>query len=520
MDDVNSPQALRDLFERLPASELLRQLPQPLALIDTEGRVLAANPALLHRCALSQDALEEMTLAQLKQRLADAGEAGEPSEQAYPLRLDAGHVLLWSPGEGHGRYAAQRDELTGLLTQRAFEERLRMRLARQRDGVFIRFEIDQFKLIHDAYGRQASERLIAQFGQLIASLLREEDEPARLNGDGFAVSVEDTDAERAWQIAERVRLQVAAQGFEWNGHAYDVTVSAGVVAFADAFFDFTELMAASDAACETARARGRNRIEIYRRSDDELSRLRGAQSWGARVLDTLEANRFALYRQRIEPLASANGRPHYEALLRVRGASGWSTPAGFVAAAERYGLMPQVDRRVIARVLREMAGIPPAQRPVIAVNLSGHSLGDQGLASYIARQLEYHEVSPDLICFEITETAAIANTTRAVALVDALKALGCSVALDDFGAGMSSFSYLKTLAVDALKIDGSFVRNVAHDAVDAATVESMVKVARLRGLKTIAECVENAEALTRLGELGVHYAQGFHLHRPEPWSLP
>lgn len=524
MDDATAPLALTELFDRLPASALLRQLPQPLALVDAvDGRVLIANTALAQRCGLQQSDLETMTLPQVQQVLLEAaGAAGaQVSGHAHPVQLDGCQAMLWLAESGHTENGASRkDELTGLTSRRAFEERLRAMLGAQAEGVLIRFEVDQFKLINDAYGREAGNRLLAQLGQLITTQLRDEDEPARLGGDEFAVVVQNADVERAWQIAERVRLQVAAQGFEWNGRAYGVTVSAGIAAFADAFHDFTEVMTAADTACEAAKARGRNRIEIYRREDRELNKLRGEQSWGARVLDTLEANRFALYRQRIDPLLQRNGRPHYEALLRVRGVSGWSAPAEFVAAAERYGLMPQVDRRVIARVLREMSRIAPDERPVVAINLSGHSLSDQGLAAYIARMLEHNEVAPETVCFEITETAAIANTSRAVALVDALKELGCSVALDDFGAGMSSFSYLKTLSVDVLKIDGSFVRNVVSDEVDAATIESMVKVAGLRGLTTVAECVEDAASLARLGQLGVHYAQGFHLHRPEPWSLP
>ncbi|MEW6168884.1 MAG: EAL domain-containing protein [Pseudomonadota bacterium] len=523
MDDSTAPSVPTNRVDAFPASAILRQFPQALAVVDAVGmQVLMVSDALAARCKCVAAELEGLGLTELQRRCAEgAAHAHAPCAHLHPIVLDERRALLWLADHCAGESAASgRDELTGLVSRRSFEERLRALLAAQADGVLIRFEVDQLKLINDAYGREAGNQLLAQLGQLLTTLIRDDDEPARTGGDEFAVVLETSDVERAWQVAERVRLQVAAQGFEWNGRAYGVTVSVGIAVFADAFHDFAELMSAAGTACEAARLRGRNRIEIYRREDREVSRLRGEQSWGARVLDTLEASRFALYRQRIDPLSKRNGRPHYEALLRIRGVTGWATPAEFVSAAERYGLMPQVDRRVIARVLRELSRMPPQERPVMAINLSGHSLGDQGLAAYIARMLEHNEVSPEHVCFEITETAAIANTARAVALVDALKTLGCTVALDDFGAGMSSFSYLKTLSVDVLKIDGSFVRNVASDEFDAVTIESMVKVASLRGLSTVAECVEDAQSLSRLAELGVHYAQGFHLHRPEPWSLP
>jgi diguanylate cyclase (GGDEF)-like protein len=522
MHDAAIPTSIRELFELLPASTLLRRFPQPLAVIDGSGnRVLQVNEALAQRCGRLPAEFNDLDWSRLQSLYADStGTNGASCAHLHPLDFDGGRVLLWFPEHCAGDASvSSRDELTGLESRRDFEVRLRTLLLKKSEGLLIRFEVDQFKLINDAYGREAGNQLLVQLGQLMASLVRDEDEPARLGGDEFAIVIDGGDIERAWQIAERVRLQVAAQGFEWNGHAYGVTMSIGIASFADAYHDFSELLAAADTACEAAKSRGRNRIEIYRREDHEVHRLRGEQSWGARVLDTLEASRFALYQQRIEPL-TANGRGHCEVLLRVRGVAGWAPPGEFVAAAERYGLMPQVDRRVIARVLREISLLPVEQRPTCAINLSGHSLGDQALAAYIARMLDRYEVEPRHVCFEITETAAIANTARAVALVAALKRLGCSVALDDFGAGMSSFSYLKSLDVDMIKIDGSFVRHVATDAVDAATVEGMVKIAGLRGLVTVAECVEDQASLNRLTELGVHAAQGFYLHRPEPWSLP
>jgi diguanylate cyclase (GGDEF)-like protein len=507
------------------AMALFLSLSQPAALVDSDGEtLLAVNAVLVQRCGRSEADVQAAGLVRVRQWLhdADQGAHDQPATGALiPASSDERPLSFWlAPVAVREDPDRDRDPLTGLRSKHALEARLRDLLTAGTPGVLIRFEVDQFKLINDAFGREAGNHLLVCLGRLMASLLPLDQAPAHLGGDDFAVALTDVDVDRAWQIAEGVRLQIAAQGFEWGGRGYGVTTSIGIAAFADAFQDYGELMKAADSACEAAKTRGRNRIEIYHREDRELRRVRGEQSWGGRVLDALEDNRFALFRQRIEPLQPGIGREHWEILLRVRGASGWTSPVDFVVAAERYGLMPQMDRRVISRTLRELSKLPEDARPVMAINLSGNSLGDRSLAAYIARMLELNEVAPSTIRFEITETAAIANTSRAVALVDALRALGCHVALDDFGAGMSSFSYLKALEVDMIKIDGSFVRNLLCDAVDAATVESMVQIAGLRGLQTVAECVEDAASLERLRELGVHFAQGFHLHRPEPWSLP
>ncbi|TJY61877.1 EAL domain-containing protein [Sinimarinibacterium sp. CAU 1509] len=507
------------------AMALFLSLSQPAALVDSDGEtVLAVNAALVQRCGHAEQELQTAGLTRLRQLLHDSppGDRDQLASGSLVPAASGDHpVSFWlaaaDPREGNNR---DRDPITGLHTKHAIEARIRDLLAAGKQGVLIRFEVDQFKLINDAFGREAGNHLLGCLGRLIASLLPVDQAPAHLGGDDFAVALIDVDVDRAWAIAEGVRLQIAAQGFEWGGRGYGVTTSIGIAAFADAFQDYGELMKAADSACEAAKTRGRNRIEIFHREDRELRRVRGEQSWGGRVLDALEDNRFALFRQRIEPLQSGVGREHWEILLRVRGASGWTSPVDFVVAAERYGLMPQMDRRVISRTLRELSKLPKDARPVMAINLSGNSLGDRSLAAYIERMLELNEVEPSTIRFEITETAAIANTSRAVELVNALRALGCRVALDDFGAGMSSFSYLKALEVDMIKIDGSFVRTLLSDAVDAATVESMVQIAALRGLQTVAECVEDAASLERLRELGVDFAQGFYLHRPEPWSLP
>jgi diguanylate cyclase (GGDEF)-like protein len=502
-------------------------LPLPSALLDAQSFcIIAANAALLGLLGCAEYEL----IGQPLSRVQDA-----PTTQDGPVRLRARngreHALQqYLRPQGAGRLlwsahpvameteSAQLDPLTTLYSRRAFEARLRARLAAGGEGALVYLELDQFKLVNDAYGREAGNDLLAQFGRLLQTLVRSGDEPAYLGGDEFALLLADADLDRAWQAAERVRFQVSAQGFEWRGRGYGLTVSIGIAGFGAGSQDYTELIGSADAACAAAKNLGRNRIEIFRADQDEIKRVRGEQSWGMRVLDVLEGGRFALYRQRIVPLAG--GVPHYEVLLRPQGALGWTLPGEFVAAAERYGLMAQLDRRIIARTVRALAQASIADMPSAAVNLSGSSLNEAGLAAFVSRVIDEFELAPERLRFEITETAAIANIQRAVALVQALRELGCGVALDDFGTGMSSFSYLKALAVDTIKIDGSFVRGVASDPMDAATVEAIVRLARLRGLHTVAECVEDEDTLLRLRDLGLDQAQGFHLHRPEAWSMP
>ncbi|HEY1075422.1 MAG TPA: EAL domain-containing protein [Fontimonas sp.] len=505
-------------FDAMSASALLKQMPQPIAVLDARGdTVHLVNQALVERAQLGETQLRELNLQSLAKAFS---EATSDTGYTHPIQYEGREALLWMADHQRPELPVARDPTTGLTVRAVIEKRMRSALSSHSSGALLRIEVDQFLLINDAYGIQAANELLAQLGALFIGQMRGCGEPTWLGGGDFLVQVTHPDPVEAWRLAERMRLQVAAQGFEWRGNHYGVTISIGLAYNDGAYFDFNELMSAAEVACRAARERGRNRIEQYRSSDHAVSRMRGEQSWGGRVLAALENSTFALYRQRIDPVLSGVSAPHYEVLLRLPAAAGWTTPVEFVAAAERYGLMPQLDRRIIVRVLRELSRLPVEQRPVTSVNLSAHSLGDLSMVAYIERMLERFEVHARHLCLEITETAAIANTAQASAMVKALKTMGCRVALDDFGAGMSSFSYLKTLNVDTLKIDGSFVRNVAHDAVDAATIESMVKVARLRGLTTVAECVEDGPSLQRLGELGVDYAQGFYLHRPETWSLP
>jgi EAL domain-containing protein (putative c-di-GMP-specific phosphodiesterase class I) len=280
-------------------------------------------------------------------------------------------------------------------------------------------------------------------------------------------------------------------------------------------------MKAADTACYIAKDMGRNRIHAYSEDDDETVSRRGEMDWVGRIHYALEHNRFCLFRQRIVHIADGGGH-HYEILIRMLDEQGnLISPMAFIPAAERYNLMPAIDRWVVRTMLTRLSsgmvtgddGAPH----VWAINLSGASLNDGSFLKFIKEQFEQLKVPPKSICFEITETAAITNLTRAEHFISAMRKLGCQFSLDDFGSGMSSFGYLKYLPVDYLKIDGSFVKDMASDPIDAAMVESINKIGHLMGLKTIAEYVENQEIVGLLKQIGVDYAQGYGIHKPEPF---
>ncbi|HUP92216.1 MAG TPA: EAL domain-containing protein [Solimonas sp.] len=484
--------------------------------------------------ALSRDVLGGRSIERDTVRQRKDGSLVDVSVLGYPITISerqVGVFALFRDVTQAKRIAAQlahhstHDPLTGLINRHEFERRTREKLARApRIGALLYFEIDQFKLINDGYGHEAGDRLLSELAELLRHQVREADLLGRLGGDEYGVLMEEATVEAAVHTAERILGSVADFRFRWRDSEHRVTFSAGIVPFDGRQEGLSEVMAAADAACQSAKSHGRNRVEVFSADDQDLLRLRGELSWGARILEALEADRFDLFYQRIVPLAGLNGVARSEILLRVidPGSGARLTPGVFVSAAERYGLMPMVDRYVIGRVLRELERhriATPERRDVVCVNVSGASLGEEGLARFIREQLVSSGVAPTRLCFEITETAAIRNISRALGFISEMRGMGCAVALDDFGSGMSSFGYLKSFNVDYLKIDGSFIRDMAHNPLDRATAEAINRVAQVKGLRTIAECVENEETLCSLRELGVDYAQGFHLHRPERWEV-
>lgn len=421
-------------------------------------------------------------------------------------------------------HQASHDALTGLINRREFEARLERALASARQHGQVHtlcyLDLDQFKVVNDACGHVAGDELLRQLSNLLQARLRESDTLARLGGDEFGVLLENCDLAAAEPVAEALRQTVKDYRFLWQDRAFGVGVSIGMVEINRDSGHLASLLSAADAACYAAKDRGRNRVHVYQEQDGEVQRRRGEMQWATRIGQAMEENRFRLYRQPIIPADPDRGlEPHHEILLRMLSDDGELVlPMAFIPAAERYNLMPAIDRWVLSKVfsLFHQCFGSEAGGPVCTVNLSGHSLCDESFLAFVHRQFELNQVPHRRICFEITETAAITNLREAVHFIEAMKARGCTFSLDDFGSGLSSFNYLKNLPVDYIKIDGAFVRDMDADPMDHAMVEAIHRIGRVMGLGTIAESVESEAILERLRGIGVDYVQGEWLAAPVP----
>lgn len=419
-------------------------------------------------------------------------------------------------------HLARHDPLTGLINRREFEERLGRVLQSARQDktkhILCYLDLDQFKVVNDTCGHLAGDELLRQLSSTLNHHVRKRDTLARLGGDEFGVLMEHCDQNEGARVANNMRNAVASHRFRWEGKVHTVGVSIGVVAITDDAGDTTDVLKAADAACYAAKESGRNRIHIYHEEDTTLATRYGEMQWVARINQALEEDRLILTLQPISPIHHVDGiNNSYEVLLRMRADDGSVLlPEDFLGAAERYGLSIKIDRWVISRIVKWYASNRNslADVPLLNVNISGQSLGDEGFLSHTISELTKYQVPPEKICFEITETAAITHLSSANRFMHALKQLGCVFALDDFGIGLSSFGYLKTLPVEYLKISGLFVKDIMEDPIDLAMVKSINEIAQVMGKKTIAECVESKEALARLGELGVNYAQGYVVGAP------
>lgn len=423
-------------------------------------------------------------------------------------------------------YQASHDALTGLINRREFEQRLeraRMSALEQgREHALCYMDLDQFKVINDSCGHAAGDELLRQIALLLKGKLRERDTLARLGGDEFALLLENCSIDDALEVADGFRSEVQRFRFKWGDRIFAVGMSVGMVAINADSGTAASLMSAADAACYVAKDRGRNQIHLYESRDSDLVRHRGEMQWVTRIQRALEENRLSLSWQEIRRTNAAPepGTRHVELLLRmVDDDGGEILPMAFIPAAERYSIMPALDAWVVEETLRLCKRYLKSTCEVhclFAVNLSGASLKDPTFRKTLLAQLQQN---PDLgphLCFEITETAAIGNLGVVNGFIDAMRGFGCSFALDDFGSGLSSFTYLKNLRVDYLKIDGAFVRDIATNAIDRSMVEAIHRIGHQMGLQTVAEYVESEEILSLLREIGVDYAQGSAVRRPEP----
>ena len=422
-------------------------------------------------------------------------------------------------------HQATHDALTGLANRREFEQRLQraidLRAQHGTEYALLYLDLDQFKVINDTCGHAAGDELIRQISWSIRQLTRSEDLLARLGGDEFGLLLANMSPQAAVEMAESVRHRIADLRFTWQDKFFVVNVSIGVLSLNDCLPAVADAMSAADQACYLAKDNGRNRVQAYRPDDQEVRARHGEMQWVERINAALDLDRFVLFAQEIRSIGETvhGSGACYELLVRLIDTDGTLVaPMAFIPAAERYGLMPRVDRWVIAHACQCLA--PAYARagtvPTCMINLSGASVTDPGLADFMRECLNASGLPARCIGIELTETAAIANLERAAQMMNELRKLGCPIALDDFGSGMSSFAYLRTLPVDYLKIDGEFVKDMASDPIDHAVVESIQNIARVMGIKTIAESVENEAILTALTLVGVDYAQGFHLGRPMP----
>jgi diguanylate cyclase (GGDEF)-like protein/PAS domain S-box-containing protein len=422
-------------------------------------------------------------------------------------------------------YHASHDPLTGLVNRREFESRIErcLKSARALEGSYAlcHLDLDQFKMINDSCGHSAGDTLLGHIGALLKSKVRWRDTLSRLGGDEYGVLLESCTLEDALRTAEVMREAVKNFRFEWDDRVFKLSASVGVVPITADNEDVASILSAAEGACAAAKEQGRNRVHSFAENDIELMRRRRETQWAARISAALDEGRFELYRMPIVALQTKEEGEHYEILVRMRDEAGKIvSPEHFMAAAERYNIMPAIDRWVIENTLRWLVSEADERERLLmcAINLSGQSLGDDKFLPFVIEQFQKSGLDASKICFEITETSAVASFSQANRFIKSLKELGCKFSLDDFGTGLSSFGYLKHFPVDYLKIDGSFVRGILTDPIDREMVRSINEIGHLTGKLVIAEFAENAEIIRTLASLGVDYAQGYGIAQPSRLS--
>ncbi|MCP4896466.1 MAG: EAL domain-containing protein [bacterium] len=421
-------------------------------------------------------------------------------------------------------FHATHDPLTGLINRREFERRLGASLAHAQSEksthALLYLDLDQFKIVNDSCGHEAGDELLRQLGTALQNEVRSGDSLARLGGDEFGVLLERCSIDDAVRIADTIRQSVENFRFVWSDQTFSVAVSIGIVGLTSETVSITELLSAADTACYAAKDKGRNQIHLHHEGDASLAKRRGDMQWVRRIQTAISEQRLSLYFQPIVPLRNVDPNHEcFELLLRMQRQDGkLESAANFLPAAERYSVSNSLDRWVVNAALRwlENDSTVVDQLAMCCINLSGQSLGNDSFIDYLTASLDESSVPADKICFEITETAAICEMSKAIRFMTRLKARGCLFALDDFGSGLTSFGYLKNLPVDYLKIDGSFVKDILDDPLDLAVVRSINEIGQLMGKKTIAEFVESSSILKEVKNLGVDFAQGYAVGKPKP----
>lgn len=563
--DVDAETALQEQVQRTSIAEqrslaMLASIEDAVILLDANGRIEYANLAAEGVTGYQGGLMNGRPLAEIYQVYDENAESHSRLDYDEIIRVDnrplllqhreglvypieqsitrlhgdngqiEGHVLVFKDVSQSRKLAAQlnwqatHDPVTRLYNRLEFDRRLFQLLEEAEfEGskhCLLYLDIDRFKVVNDNCGHVAGDELLRQAASLIKQRVRSSDLLARIGGDEFAILLSNCSLDVAQRIADIIRLEFQRFRFTWTDKVFSQSVSMGLVSIDKESQGLQQVLSYADAACYAAKEAGRNQIHIYDSEKSVAAVRHGESRWVTRIRSALEDDRFTLYLQPIQSLESVAGTPcHYEVLVRMIGESGEVIlPGAFIPAAERYDLMPAIDRWVVHHlvewVTRCQIEIAPGQR--LFVNLSGQSLCHEETLQTILELLRRDKLPKRLFCFEVTETAAIANLSSAKHFMQKLKRFGCEFALDDFGSGLSSFGYLKHMPVEYLKIDGGFVKDMMQDRMDETMVEAINHIGHVMGLVTIAECAESAEILEGLVEIGVDFAQGYGIRHPFP----
>lgn len=509
-----------------------RRFEDVVGIVDEAERRAMADPV---RQAIETGATVNLTRRAVLMSKNNSGErAIEPL--ASPLRDATGEVtgavvLLHDVTEMRGlarqmSYQATHDALTGLVNRRDFERRLEegIESAHRGDGTHILcyLDLDRFKVINDTSGHLAGDSLLRELAKILRDAVRDSDTVARIGGDEFGMLLIGCPLEKARQIADDVCHRVSEHRFVWKDKIFNVGVSIGIVELSRETGTLEECLAAADSACYVAKKQGTGHVSVYSARDEVIARQSGEIQWLQKLQTALKENRFLLYQQPIvHALGTNGGGPAFEILVRLKDAGEDVAPGEFIRAAERYRLMGYIDRWVVQTTLAALGrgGIEVPAGRTVAINISGQTLGDLQFLEFVVDCFDRSGVAPTQVCFEISEAAVTANLDHARRFVGVLHSMGCQFALDDFGSGLGSFANLKHLPIDFLKIDGSFIHNLARDSVNQAMVAAMIELARTLNFKVIAEAVENSSELDAARRMGVDYVQGFAIARPAPLAL-
>lgn len=477
--------------------------------------------------------------------VSSSGEVGELVDNFVNMRdsILAYHMKLKGEIDNHketakelfeqkelASYQASHDALTGLINRREFERRVNAAIDYSKvdnsHHILLYADLDQFKIVNDTCGHIAGDMLLRQLSVLLKEKTRQHDTLGRLGGDEFGLLFEYCNVKDGLEIAQSLLETVKDFRFSWNDKLFNIGVSIGLVEFNADSGSYFDILSAADSACYSAKEKGRNRIKVYEAGDVELSQRKGEMLWTTRLLEALENKKLMLFCQPIHPLNSNRKSGdkrlnHYEILLRIKGDDGEIIyPESFIMAAERYNMIGAIDRWVMEHVFLFMQEYQERNAGVVdlklSVNLSGSSLGEKDMLGYIENLFINYSPRPGTFGIEVTETAAIQNLSQAVVFMKRLKKYGCEFSLDDFGSGLSSFNYLKSLPVDFVKIDGGFVCDIEKDTLDMALVKSINEIVHVLGKQSIAEFVANENIAQILKDIGVDYAQGYHVGKPFP----